>query len=81
MDDRLISDGGDGRDGHNGAFRKIGPDGKESFHRKWTKEEFKEAFPTMSTFGDSANQEAMKTVLKTLQEILPVNSRNNGRDV
>jgi hypothetical protein len=77
----IISDGGDGRDGHNGAFRKIGPDGKETFHRKWSKEEFQKAFPTMSTFDDSANEKAMETVLATLQEILPVNTCIKGEDV
>ncbi len=77
----IITDGGNGRDGQNGAFRKIGPDGKETFHRKWLKEEFQKNFPTMSTFDDSANKEAMKKVLTTLKEILPVNFRNNGKDV
>jgi hypothetical protein len=77
----IISDGGDGRDGQNGAFRKIGPDGKETFHRKWSEEEFQKSFPTMSTFDDSANEKAMETVVATLQEILPVNTRNNGKDV
>jgi hypothetical protein len=77
----IISDGGYGRDGWNGAFRKMGSDGKETFHRKWSKEEFQEAFPTMSTFDDLANEKAMEKVVATLQEILPVNTRNNGRDV
>ncbi len=74
----IISDGGDGRDGQNGAVRKIGPDGQ---YRKWSKEEFQKTFPTMSTFDDSANEEAMEEVLTTLLEILPVNSRDNGKDV
>jgi hypothetical protein len=77
----IISDGGDGRDGHNGAFRKIGPDGKETFHRKWSKEEFQKSFPTMSTFDDSTNEKAMKAVLTTLQKILLVNTRFEGEDV
>jgi hypothetical protein len=77
----IISDGGNGRDGQNSAFRKIGPDGKETFHRKWSKKEFQKVFPTMSTFDDSANKEAMQTVLTTLKEILPVNTRKNGKDV
>jgi hypothetical protein len=77
----IISDGGNGRDGQNGAFRKIGPDGKETFHRKWSKEEFQKTFPTMSTFDDSANEKAMEKVLTTLQEIVPVNFRGSGRDV
>jgi hypothetical protein len=74
----IISDGGNGRDGQNGAFRKIEPDEK---HRKWSKEEFQEAFPTMSTFDDSASEKAMETVLATLLEILPVNTRIKGEDV
>jgi hypothetical protein len=75
----IISDGGDGRDGQ--TVRKIGPDGKETFHRKWLKEEFQKVFPTMSTFDDSANKKAMDKVLKTLKEILPVNTRIKGQDV
>jgi hypothetical protein len=74
----IISDGGDGGDGQNGATRKIGPD---TFHRKWSKEEFQKDFPTMSTFDDSANEKAMQTVVATLQEILPVKFRDNGEDV
>ncbi len=77
----IISDGGDGSDGHNGAFRKIGPDGKETFHRKWSKEEFQKTFPTMSTFDDSANEKAMHKVVATLQEIIPANFHGSGRDV
>jgi hypothetical protein len=74
----IISDGGNGRDGHNGAFRKIKRDGK---YRKWSKKGFQKAFPTMSTFDDSANEKAMYTVLTTLLEILPVNTRIKGEDV
>jgi hypothetical protein len=78
----IILDGGDGSDGHNGAFRKIGPDGKETFHRKWSKEEFQKSFPTMSTFDDSANEKAMEKVLTTLKEILPVKTRiRHGKHV
>ncbi len=77
----IISDGGDGRDGWNGAFRKMGSDGNETFHCKWSKEEFQKAFPTMSTFDDSAKKKAMEKVLTTLKEILPVNTRIKGVDV
>ncbi len=77
----IISDGGDGRDGQNGVIRKMGPDGKEPFHRKWSKEEFQKTFPTMSTFDDSTNEKATDKVLKTLKEILPVNTRYIGKDV
>jgi hypothetical protein len=76
----IISDGGNGRDGQNSAVRKIGLDGKETFHRKWSKKEFQKAFPTMSTFDDSAKEKAMQTVLTTLKEILPVNTRIIGED-
>jgi hypothetical protein len=50
-------------------------------HRKWLKEDFMKAFPTMSTLDDSSNEKAMETVLKTLEDILPVNIRNFGQDI
>jgi hypothetical protein len=77
----IISDGSDGGDGQNGASRKIGPDGKETLHRKWLKKDFQKDFPTMSSFDDSANQEAMDKVLTKLKEILPVDDREYGKDV
>nr|CAH0103296.1 unnamed protein product [Daphnia galeata] len=43
---------------------------------KWTKEEFQKSFPSMIT--DEAN---IKTVLTTLQEILPKENRSIGRDI
>ena len=51
-----------------------GGDGSDSY--KWTKEEFEKSFPSMST--DEAN---IKTVLKTLQEILPEEHRTRGKDI
>ena len=53
-----------------------GGDGSDSY--KWTKEEFQKSFPSMST-GDE--KENMKTVLKTLQEILPNENRTEGQDI
>jgi hypothetical protein len=71
----IISDGGDGSDGQNGV------DGGTVPHRKWLKEDFMNAFPTMSTFDESSNEKAMEKVLKTLEEILPTNIRNFGQDI
>jgi hypothetical protein len=53
-----------------------GGDGSDCY--KWTEEEFEKSFPSMST-GDK--KENMKTVLKTLQEILPNKNRTEGQDI
>jgi hypothetical protein len=71
----IISDGGDGSDGQNGV------DGGTVPHRKWLKEDFMKAFPTMSTLDDFSNEKAMETVLRTLEEILPINLRTFGQDI
>ncbi len=71
----IISDGGNGSDGQNGV------DGRTVSHRKWLKEDFMKAFPTMSTLDETSNEKAMKTVLRTLEDILPINIRTYGQDI
>jgi hypothetical protein len=51
-----------------------GGDGSAGY--KWTKEEFEKSFPPLST-----GEEAMKTVLKTLEEILPNENRRKGENI
>ena len=45
---------------------------------KWTKEEFEKSFPFMSA-GD--REENMKTVLTTLENMLPREHRTRGKDI
>lgn len=74
----IVSDGGDGSDGLNGGDGQIGSDGKIA--RKWSEENFIKSFPSMSTFDTGENTEpysenAVKTVLNTLETILPKQNR------
>ena len=54
-----------------------GGDGSANY--KWTKEEFEKSFPSMST--DENREANMKTVLTTLQQILPKENRTEGIDI
>jgi hypothetical protein len=54
----------------------VGGDGSAGY--KWTKKEFEKAFPSMST-GD--REENMKTVLTTLERILPQEKRREGKHI
>jgi hypothetical protein len=53
-----------------------GADGSEAF--KWTKENFEELFPSIST---SDKEEAMNSVLTKLAEILPTENRTKGENI
>jgi hypothetical protein len=53
-----------------------GGDGSDGY--KWKKKEFENSFPSMST---DDNKEAMKTVLTTLEEILPNENRSKGENI
>jgi hypothetical protein len=76
----IASDGGDGSDGLNGGDGQIGSDGKIA--RKWSEGNFIKSFPSMSTFDTGENiclysekENALKTVLNTLETILPKQNR------
>ncbi|KAI9551245.1 hypothetical protein GHT06_006396 [Daphnia sinensis] len=81
---KIISDGGDGGDGKNGTNGEGKPDRKAS---KWSKEHFNQAFPSMSIFetgeqtDDKIPGDAVKTVLTTLNDLLPVENRKSGEDI
>ncbi len=57
----------------------ISDGGDGSANYKWTKEEFQKSFPSMST--DENREANIKTVLTTLQEILPNENRTEGKDI
>ncbi|XP_057378909.1 uncharacterized protein LOC130700934 [Daphnia carinata] len=81
---KVISDGGKGEDGQNGSS---GESQREQDTHKWSKEYFNQLFPSMSTFGTGeqrkhiASNDAVKTVLTTLNNLLPVDNRKYGKDV
>uniref|UniRef100_A0A0P5APT5 Helicase c-terminal domain containing protein n=1 Tax=Daphnia magna TaxID=35525 RepID=A0A0P5APT5_9CRUS len=81
---QIISDGGKGGDGQNGTNGKSKPDKKAN---KWSKEYFNQLFPSMSMFetGEQADgkfpADAVKIVLKTLNDLLPVGTRESGKDI
>lgn len=68
----IVADGGDGGDGRNGPSLTT-----DNNTRKWSKENFKKYFPSMSTFSQQHKSE-MSTVLKTLYEIMPLENRDHG---
>jgi uncharacterized protein YpmS len=47
---------------------------------KWTKEKFENKFPSMSRFN-SASDSAVRTVLATLNKILPAENRDHDADI
>ncbi|XP_057378898.1 uncharacterized protein LOC130700926 [Daphnia carinata] len=81
---KVIADGGKGGDAQNGSNRESQ---REGVANKWSKEYFNQVFPSMSTFGtgeqteDTVSDDAVKTVLTTLNELLPVGNRKSGKDV
>ncbi|XP_045023489.1 uncharacterized protein LOC116927884 [Daphnia magna] len=81
---QIISDGGKGGDGQNGSNGKSKPDKKAN---KWSKEYFNQLFPSMSMFetGEQADgkfpADAVKIVLTTLNDLLPVGTRESGKDI
>jgi activator of HSP90 ATPase len=68
----IRADGGDGGNGRNG------PSLTTDNIRKWSKEKFKKDFPSMSTLNSKHHKSAMSTVIKTLDEIMPVENRDRG---
>ncbi|KAI9563936.1 hypothetical protein GHT06_011404 [Daphnia sinensis] len=83
---KVISDGGKGGDGQNGSDGTNQPTAKGNA-RKWSKEYFNQVFPSMSTFEtgeqmqDIVPDKAVKTVLRTLNDLLPVENRKSGKDI
>ncbi|KAI9563735.1 hypothetical protein GHT06_011199 [Daphnia sinensis] len=81
---KIISDGGNGGDGQNGTNGESEPDRKAN---KWSKEYFKTVFPSMSIFDsgeqteDVVPEDAVKTVLTKLEDLLPVSRRKSGKDI
>uniref|UniRef100_A0A0P5WIL7 Helicase c-terminal domain containing protein n=1 Tax=Daphnia magna TaxID=35525 RepID=A0A0P5WIL7_9CRUS len=85
---KIISDGGDGGDGKNGTNGEANGEGKpDRKASKWSKEYFNQAFPSMSIFEtgeqteDKVPDDAIQTVLTTLNDLLPVENRKSGKDI
>ncbi|KAK4027163.1 hypothetical protein OUZ56_016175 [Daphnia magna] len=77
---QIISDGGKGGDGQNGT-------NGDKKANKWSKEYFNQLFPSMSMTERGEQEDskfpadAVKIVLTTLNDLLPVRNRKSGKDI
>jgi hypothetical protein len=65
--------------GHDWRIASDGGDGSAGC--KWTQKEYETFFPSMLTGDTGERRKNMKTVLETLDKLLPANNRRKGKNI
>ena len=76
----IVSNGGCGSKGQNGGTGKDGVNGKDA-PLKMSQSDFERDFPSMAKWAGGKAGSGVNTTLRTLERILPTESRTFGKDI